>query len=68
VGLVKSRTGQPEGTGFDAPEPFLDALGQAEVRDGPSLGLGQDLRIRGERLEGCALDADGIVHLTAFSI
>jgi hypothetical protein len=34
---------------------------------GPSLGLGEDLRLRGNGLEGCALVHGDLVHLTAFS-
>ena len=49
------------------PEVFLEDLARAEVLAAPSLGLGRDLRLRGERVEGCALDADGIVHLTAYA-
>jgi hypothetical protein len=54
------------GAEFSEPEAFLEALRQAPVRSGPSLGLGQDLRLEGERLEGCALAAVELVHLTAY--
>ena len=53
--------------GFDAPEPFLEAVAQARVDRGPSLGLGDDLRLEEARVAGCALDSGGIVHLTAFA-
>jgi hypothetical protein len=51
---------------FDAPEDFLGALAAAPATSGASLGLGRDLRIHAERVEGCALEAEAIVHLTAF--
>ena len=50
----------------DSPEAFLAALGRAAVERGPSLGLGDDLRIEGEGVAGCALVAGQVVHLTAF--
>ncbi len=53
--------------GFDAPEPFLEAVAQARADRGPSLGLGDDLRLEAARVAGCALDSGGIVHLTAFA-
>lgn len=52
---------------FDTPESFLQTLAQAPVTAGPSLGVGQDLRVEGESVSGCALECDGeIVHMTAF--
>lgn len=60
------RRDAPRDTGFDAFEPFLEALATAPVSAAPSLGLGSDLRIEGERLAGCALEHEGVVHLTAF--
>jgi len=50
----------------DSPEAFLAALGRALVERGPSLGVGDDLRIEGEGVAGCALVAGQVVHLTAF--
>jgi len=50
----------------DSPEAFLAALGRAPVERGPSLGVGDDLRIEGEGVAGCALVAGQVVHLTAF--
>jgi len=51
---------------FDAPEPFLAALARAGVRRSPSLGLGDDLRIDGEGVAGCALVHEGAwIHGTA---
>lgn len=51
---------------FDEPEPFLQALAAAPVLPSPSLGLGTDLRIGGEEIAGCALVAEGLVHVTAY--
>jgi hypothetical protein len=51
---------------FDAPEPFLAALGEARAEASPSLGLGIDLRIEDEHVSACALVAGEVVHLTAF--
>ena len=59
---LRARRGRPL---YDAPEPFLGALRDAGCRGSASLGLGEDLRLEGEGVEGSALDADGIVHLTA---
>jgi hypothetical protein len=50
----------------DSPAAFLAALGRARAERGPSLGVGDDLRIEGEGIAGCALVAGGVVHLTAF--
>jgi len=54
---------------FDAPEPFLAALRGAPASEGPSLGLGRDVRLRGGGVAGCVLlhQPDGLVHLTAFA-
>ena len=52
--------------GSDSPEAFLTALGRASVLRGPSLGLGDDLRIEGEGVAGCALVMGQVIHLTAF--
>lgn len=51
---------------FEDPAAFLDALATAGGSRGPSLGLGEDLRLQGESVAGCALLHEGIVHLTAF--
>jgi hypothetical protein len=51
---------------FDSPEPFLEALARAEFSWGPSLGAGEDLRLRGGPVMGCALACEELVHLTAF--
>jgi hypothetical protein len=50
----------------DSPAAFLAALGRAPAERAPSLGVGDDLRIEGEGIAGCALVAGGVVHLTAF--
>jgi hypothetical protein len=51
---------------FNEPEALLEALRLSPVRTSPSLGLGRDLRIHGRDVEGCALEADGLVHLSAY--
>ncbi len=51
---------------FDAPEPFLASLIAARPEARPSLGLGTDVRLEDARVSGCALVADGLVHVTAF--
>jgi hypothetical protein len=53
--------------GFVSPEAFLEAVAKANTIAGPSLGLGEDLRLRGDALTGCALFAGELVHLTAFA-
>jgi len=64
---VSARADAPAPTmRFDAPEPFLAALAAAPAEEGPSLGLGRDLRIEGAQVCGCALTAGDVVHLTAF--
>lgn len=51
---------------FEDPEPFLEALAGAPFEARPSLGAGDDLRIAGAGVEGCALVRPDVVHLTAF--
>ena len=51
---------------FDGPEPFLEALARAPLTAAPSLGLGQDLRVQGPDVAGCALHHEALIHLTAF--
>ena len=59
--------GEPVGPShFDAPDPFLSAVASASTSQGPSLGLGEDVRLASRRIAGCALFAGGLVHLTAF--
>ncbi len=53
------------GPAFSDPEGFLAALRQTNRDPAPSLGLGEDIRISGADLEGCALAAGDLVHLTA---
>ena len=50
----------------DSPEAFLAALARAPAQRARSLGLGDDLRIEGEGVAGCALVAGQVIHLTAF--
>jgi hypothetical protein len=65
--MVKRREGAGAGqAGFDAPEPFLEALANANVTWGTTHGIGSDLRIASPRVAGCALACEGLVHLTAF--
>lgn len=46
---------------------FLGSVAGAEGRTFPGVGLGQDIRIRGDGASGAALVADGaVVHLCAF--
>ncbi len=56
----------PGGRGFDAPEPFLEALRAAEARPGATPGLGCELWLQGAGVAGCALVAGGVLHLVAF--
>lgn len=63
--LVRARAPQ-RGSGFEAPDAFLDALRLASAHAGASIGLGDDLRIDDGRIAGCALLAGELVHLTAF--
>jgi hypothetical protein len=53
-------------TRFSEPESFLEALRSAPARAAPSLGLGEDLRIDGPDVEGCALEAGELLHLSAY--
>jgi len=47
------------------PEAFLAKVREAPATEGPSLGLGADVRLRSEAVEGAALVAGEVVHLTA---
>lgn len=47
-------------------EKFLRAVAAADVKRSPSLGLGEDLRLTDPEVEGCALAAEGLIHLTAY--
>jgi hypothetical protein len=47
------------------PSAFIARVRKASTTSAPSLGLGVDVRISGDQLEGCALVTDGLVHLTA---
>lgn len=51
---------------FEAPEAFFEALRRAPFQSSPSLGLGEDVRVAGAGVGGCALVADDVVHMTAF--
>ena len=67
AGLVSQleRKGR-SGVQYDGPESFLEALSSVPFESGPSLGLGEDLRLGGNGLGGCALVHGDLVHLTAF--
>jgi hypothetical protein len=65
--LLRRQRGPRAGARFDSPESFLEALAAAPAVSAPSLGLGLDLRIDGAGVSGCALVAEGLVHLTAFA-
>ncbi|HEY8154226.1 MAG TPA: DUF6569 family protein [Myxococcota bacterium] len=60
------RARERRAAGADSPEAFLAALGRAPAERARSLGLGDDLRIEGEGVAGCALVAGEVIHLTAF--
>jgi hypothetical protein len=53
---------------FAAPEPFLAALARASCSQSPSLGAGEDVRLGGDEVGGCALvhGSGSLVQLTAF--
>jgi hypothetical protein len=51
---------------FEDPALFLEALAAADAIRTPSLGLGDDLRLRGDSVGGCALVQGEVVHLTGF--
>ena len=61
-----ARDRERRAAGADSPEAFLATLGRAPAQRAPSLGLGDDLRIEGEGVAGCALVAGPVIHLTAF--
>jgi hypothetical protein len=65
--FVRARSLQEPAARFESPERFLDALRSAHVRSAPSLALGSDLRMEGIGVEGCALEAGELVHLSAFA-
>jgi hypothetical protein len=65
--LVKQLDERPKrGARLDEPEPFLAALARAPFTRVPSLGAGEDLRILGGEVGGCALVTESLVHVTAF--
>jgi hypothetical protein len=65
--LVRKLEERPaRGPHFETPEAFLAALAGAPFTSGPSLGVGDDLRIDGPEVAGCALAHEGLVHVTAF--
>jgi hypothetical protein len=53
---------------YVSPEPFLAALEASHTVASPTVGLGRGLRVAGQGLAGCALEAGGIVHLTAYPL
>lgn len=52
---------------FVTPDSFLATLADAPAEEGPSLGLGSDVRLAAAGVHGCALVAGDVVHLTAFA-
>jgi hypothetical protein len=65
-GALADDDAAPAPCGFDAPEPFLEALLRAEASARPTAGLGSELWLCGEGLAGSALVAGALVHLLAF--
>lgn len=64
--LVRSLETRERDVRFDSPESFLSELSTAPFTSAPSLGEGDDLRVEGPTVSGCALVAKELVHLTAF--
>jgi hypothetical protein len=57
-----------DGKSSSDPERFLSALSEAPRSRGPSAGLGEDVRQRGDGIVGSGLELDGeLVQLCAFS-
>jgi len=52
---------------FASPEPFLAALAAAPATSGASLGAGEDVRLAGQGVGGCALLHDAVVHVCGFA-
>jgi hypothetical protein len=68
VDAIDMALGQRERGSHASPDAFLEALLRAPVERGPSLGLGDDLRLESEDVAGCALVTDHVVHLMAFPV
>ena len=66
MGLIEAGSLPDFPLGFDAPEPFLEAVGRATYRTSASLGIGDDLRLEASDVEGCALVHGELVHATVF--
>jgi hypothetical protein len=57
-----------DGTPSGDPESFLTTLAEAPRSRGPSAGLGEDVRLRGDGVVGSGLELGGeLVQLCAFS-
>jgi hypothetical protein len=57
-----------DGKAAGDPEGFLTAIADAPRSRGDSAGLGEDVRLRGDRLVGSGLELDGeLLQLCAFS-
>jgi len=66
--LLQSSGNAPEVSEQDV-RSFLDQIIEADAESYEALGLGEDLRLSGNRLSGGALVADGrLVHLAAFRV
>jgi hypothetical protein len=63
---IEALDGEPAGE--DALATFLGSVGRATRSRRPSAGLGEDVRLRGERVVGSGLEHEGeLVQLCAFS-
>lgn len=61
------REGEKEsGRHFESPETLLEALARTEWLRSRSLGAGEDLRVQGHELAGCALVQEDVVHMSVF--
>jgi hypothetical protein len=54
------------GRRFKSPEALLQTLAQADWTRSRSLGAGDDLRVQGHGLSGCALVHEDVVHMSVF--
>jgi hypothetical protein len=66
--MERSRGEAEPATGDDA-KSFLDKVAETEIETYGAVGLGNDLRLRGEGLVGGGLAVDGeLIHLAAFAL
>lgn len=64
--VAAKRAAPPAAPRFESPEALVAALVAAPAESTPSLGTGEDMRLHGGGVSGCALVAGDVVHLTAF--